>query len=122
MAILGARMLEGQKKAAEATDTAKIHRAGESSMLASMAQSISISMQKALQVFSDWAGGSGEVIFELNRDFFPANLDPGQLTALVTSWQYGAISKETPVSYTHLDVYKRQMREGFGGHVEPTRR
>lgn len=95
MAILGARMLEGQKKAAEATDTAKIHRAGESSMLASMAQSISISMQKALQVFSDWAGGSGEVIFELNRDFFPANLDPGQLTALVTSWQYGAISKET---------------------------
>lgn len=95
MAILGARMLEGQKKAAEATDTAKIHRAGESSMLASMAQSISISMQKALQVFSDWAGGSGDVIFELNRDFFPANLDSSQLTALVTSWQYGAISKET---------------------------
>lgn len=95
MAILGARMLEGQKRAAEATDTAKIHRAGESSMLASMAQSISISMQKALQVFSDWAGGSGEVIFELNRDFFPASMDSQRLTALVTSWQYGAISKET---------------------------
>jgi hypothetical protein len=95
MAVLGARMLETQKKATEATDTAKIHRAGEASMLASMAQSISISMQKALQVFSDWAGGSGDVIFELNRDFFPANLDSSQLTALVASWQYGAISKET---------------------------
>lgn len=95
MAILGARMLEGQKKAAEATDTAMLHRAGEASMLASMAQSISVSMQKALQVFSDWAGGSGGVVFELNRDFFPTSMDAGQLTALVTSWQYGAISKET---------------------------
>lgn len=95
MAILGARMLESQKKAAEATDTAMLHRAGEASLLASMAQSISISMQKALQVFSDWAGGSGEVNFELNRDFFPTTMDSAQLTALVQSWQYGAISKET---------------------------
>jgi len=95
MAILGARMLESQKKAAEATDTAMLHRAGEASLLASMAQSISISMQKALQVFSDWAGGSGEVNFELNRDFFPTTMDSAQLMALVQSWQYGAISKET---------------------------
>jgi len=95
MAILGARMLESQKKAAEATDTAMLHRAGEASLLASMAQSISISIQKALQVFSDWAGGSGEVNFELNRDFFPTTMDSAQLTALVQSWQYGAISKET---------------------------
>lgn len=95
MAILGARMLESQKKAAEATDTAMLHRAGEASLLASMAQSISISIQKALQVFSDWAGGSGEVNFELNRDFFPTTMDSAQLMALVQSWQYGAISKET---------------------------
>lgn len=95
MAILGARMLEAQKKGIEATNTLMLRQAGETSLLASMAQSISISMQKALQVFSDWAGGSGEVIFELNRDFFPKTLAPAELTALVTSWQYGAISKET---------------------------
>lgn len=95
MAVLGARMLETQKKGVEATDTVMIRQAGETSLLASMAQSISISMQKALQVFSDWAGGSGQVIFELNRDFFPKTLAPAELTALVTSWQYGAISKET---------------------------
>lgn len=95
MAVLGARMLETQKKGSEATDTLMLRQAGETSLLASMAQSISIGMQKALQVFSDWAGGSGEVIFELNRDFFPKTLAPAELTALVTSWQYGAISKET---------------------------
>lgn len=95
MAVLGARMLETQKKGIEATDTLMLRQAGETSLLSSMAQSISISLQKALQVFSDWAGGSGEVIFELNRDFFPKTLAPAELTALVTSWQYGAISKET---------------------------
>jgi hypothetical protein len=95
MAVLGARMLETQKRGVEATDTIMLRQAGETSLLASMAQSISVSMQKALQVFSDWAGGSGEVIFELNRDFFPKTLAPAELTALVSAWQYGAISKET---------------------------
>lgn len=95
MAILGARMLETQKQAAEAAKTAHIHRSGEGSVLASMARSISEGLQIALQKLSDWAGGNGVVIFELNRDFLPMDADPAELTALMGLWQGGATSKET---------------------------
>lgn len=95
MAILGARMLEAQKRAAEAAETAGIHRSGENSLLASMAKSISLGMTAALQTFSNWAGGSEVVTYELNRDFFPMPLDAQAMAALVSAWQQGGISKET---------------------------
>lgn len=95
MAVLGARMLEQQKAAAESAEAAGIHRAGENSMLADVAQAISLGLTAALQTFSDWAGGNGVVSFELNRDFFPRAMTEGELSALVTSWQQGAISKQT---------------------------
>ncbi|EJN07799.1 DUF4055 domain-containing protein [Herbaspirillum sp. YR522] len=95
LAILGARMLEAQKKAAEAAETAGLHRAGENSVLASTAQTLSTGIQKALVVFCEWAGITGEVVFSLNRDFFPMPMTPEQLTALVQALQGGAISFET---------------------------
>ncbi len=95
MAVLGARMLEGQKKAVETAEVASIHRQGENSQLANMSKAISLGFRKALQTFSDWANGSGEVVFQLNQDFFPMPMDAPTLTALVSAWQMGAISKET---------------------------
>jgi hypothetical protein len=95
MAVLGARMLEAQKRAQESAEAAGIHRAGENSILADVAQAISLGMTAALQTFSDWAGGNGAVNFELNRDFFPRAMTAQELTGLVGSWQQGAISPET---------------------------
>lgn len=95
MAILGARMLEAQKKGIESADAAGIHRSGEQATLASAAQSISMGLKQALQTFSDWAGSSGEVKYELNRDFFPMPMDAPTLTALILGWQSGAYSYET---------------------------
>lgn len=95
MAVLGARMLEQQKKAAESAEAAGIHRAGENSMLADVAQAISLGLTAALQTFSDWAGGNGKATLELNRDFFPRPMSAQEMTALVTSWQQGAISPQT---------------------------
>lgn len=96
MAVLGARMLEVQKKGVESVDTAMVHRSGESSLLASISQTLSEVLEKALSVFSTWAGADGtEVEVDLNRDFFPMPIDAQRLTALVASWQQGAISKET---------------------------
>lgn len=95
MAVLGARMLEVQKKAVESAEAAGIHRAGENSLLADIAQAISLGMTAALNTFSAWAGGEGAVTFELNRDFFPRYMSPQELSALVLSWQQGAISKQT---------------------------
>jgi hypothetical protein len=91
MAILGARMLEPQRAAPETAESASIHRKGEESTLSSMAQAISLGMTQALKWFTEWAGADPEkVLVELNRDFFPAPMDPGMLSALLTGWQQGA--------------------------------
>lgn len=95
MIVLGARMLEQQKKAVESAEAAGIHRAGENSILADVAKAISLGLTAAMQTFSDWAGASGEVTVELNRDFFPRPMSPQELSSLVLSWQQGAISPQT---------------------------
>ena len=107
MAILGARMLEVQVRGVESANTAAIHRGGEQSMLASVAQSISIGMTNVLKIFCNFAGApiSDDVDkavtqckFDLNRDFFPVPMDALTLTAIIAAWQNGAISYETMFS------------------------
>jgi len=96
MVVLGARLLEVQKPGIEAAETALIHRAGEQSILASMAMTLSAGITRALQMFVEWAGeDSTSVVFWLNRDFFHAPISPEQINALVKSWQSKAISYET---------------------------
>lgn len=104
MAILGARMLEPQKRGVESADSVAIHRKGEDSMLASVAQTLSIAIEKALDWFVEWCGiqvveGGKEdaeaVQFDLNRDFYPVPMSPQMLTSLMSMWQQGAISKQT---------------------------
>ncbi len=94
MAVLGARILAQEKKMVESAETASIHRAGESSILASIANSISEMLTKLLVITRDWAGikGSGEVKIELNTDFVPTQMTAQELTAIVQAWQSGGIS------------------------------
>ena len=95
MAVLGARMLEPQKKAPEAADSGSIRRKGEESMLSAAAQAISLGVTIALRWFTEWGGGDpAKVEFELNRDFYPAPMTAQMLTALVSSWQQGAYSDQ----------------------------
>lgn len=94
MAVLGARMLEAQKKGVETAEVAGMHRSGEQSALTTQAETIDSGMTRALSWFDLWAGGSGEVTFALNKDFMPAKLTPEQLRELVGSWQSGALSDQ----------------------------
>jgi hypothetical protein len=95
MAILGARMLSEDKKAVEAAETASIHRSGENSILAGIAQNVSNGLTMALQIFDEWAGGNGKATIEINREFLNMPLSAQELTAMVAAWQAGAISQET---------------------------
>lgn len=97
MAILGARMLEAQKKQAESADGSSIRRKGEESMLSSVAQALSLGMTQALKWFVMFTGTTAvdSVKAELNRDFYPARIAAPELTAMVSAWQLGAISDQT---------------------------
>lgn len=90
MAVLGARMLEPQKKAVEAADTASIHRKGEESLLATVALTVGKGIEQALQWMTAWAGANSEVVeFEFNRDFYPVPMSSTMLATIMSAWQSG---------------------------------
>jgi hypothetical protein len=95
MAVLGARMLENKQNNGDSQNGAAINMGGEQSMLASISQAVSIGIQRALSTFVIFAGSTETVKYVLNKDFFPMPMSPLALTALVASWQNGAISYET---------------------------
>ena len=94
MAVLGARMLEGQKASVEGAETLKTRSVGESSHLSSISELLSSGFTAALTLMAEWGGATGEVSYELIKDFTPAGITSQELTALVSSWQSGAISHE----------------------------
>lgn len=95
MAALGARMLASEKRAAEAAETAAIHRSGENSVLASLANAASAALTKALTWCAQWAGVQKPAAVELNTDFLPTGMSAQEMGELVKAWQGGAISHET---------------------------
>ena len=95
MAMLGARMLADESKQVETLGATAIKRTGENSVLSSLAIQISDRVQKALEMFAQWAGVDGDEEFEINRDFLPAGLDAQTITAYIALVQSGALSPES---------------------------
>lgn len=95
MAAIGARMLAPEKSGVEAAETMEIKRSGETSVLASHANIVSMAMERILGWFAQWMRISGTISYQLNTDYMPVRMTGQDLTALVSSWQSGAISKAT---------------------------
>ena len=95
MATLGARILAPERKVSETAQAAAIHQAGENSVLASIAQSISIGLTHCLEWVANWSGVSGEISVSVNREYLPNTITYQDLQALTQSWQAGAISHQT---------------------------
>lgn len=127
MAVLGARMIAEEKRVAETATTAAIHRTGENSVLASIAMALSDGMTRALKVFAEWARASGEVVFELNRDYNPAMLGAAELTAYLKMVLAGKMSGQSlfdllqrgDVVAADLTYEEEQERIGQDGPVRP---
>lgn len=95
MAALGARMLEDQKRAAEAAETLRIRQSGESGVLQSIAQTVGSAISMACRWAAEWANVAGECSVQLNTRFVDGQLEPQQVEALMALWQGGGISRET---------------------------
>lgn len=95
MASIGARMLAPEKSGVEAADTIIMRHSGETSVLAAIAKLASQQLTRMMTFIGEWAGVGGEVSIELNTDYLPAAMTAQDLTALIQSWQAGAISSET---------------------------
>lgn len=101
MAALGARLLQNDKKAAEAAETARINKSGDSNVIASIVTGSERALNTMLSIMSVWqvVTPDGNTI-ELNRDFVDEGLSAQDLTAIVSAVQGGTMSLETAV-YNH---------------------
>jgi len=97
MAVLGARLLEESKKAAETAEAIRLRQGGERSVLTRVADTVSEGWTMVLRWVAQWVkpGEVGEVGVALSRDYDVARLSPEELTALVGAMQAGGISWNT---------------------------
>lgn len=94
MAVLGARMIADESGQVETLGATQIKRQGENSVLASIVIAVSTAIQNALQTMADWAGATGDVKFEISREFLPVGLDAQRMTALLANVQAGYVSHQ----------------------------
>lgn len=97
MAVLGARIISQEKNGVEAAETAKIHRAGENSVLARMSNELSDILSLVLDDYLEWCSNTEGVDthVHINTDYDISTLSPQELVNFVAAWQNGAISKRT---------------------------
>jgi len=99
MAVLGARMLEEQKKGVEAADTHRMRQSGEGSILAALAGVADEAVTQILKWYAEWLNVSeGEIKkikLTLNKDFVGSQMAADKLIALMKAKQAGEISQDT---------------------------
>ncbi len=97
MASLGARMVNLGKGRNETTDTARLRTRDELSLLASTVNMVEAALRKLLRIAAEWTqpGTADQVVVKLHRDFVSSQMDAATLTALVKTWQSGAMSHDS---------------------------
>lgn len=93
MAILGAQLLAQRGRYVEAEKTALLHSRGESSVVASIARSVSAAMTVILRFKLEWSGlDPRELSVAINTDFDEMKFDSEDLKPLMELLQVEAIS------------------------------
>lgn len=103
MAVLGARLLEPQKRVGETAQAIEQRQSGENSVLASLANSVGTSLTHVMR-WAYWWNSTEEwpddvtkeqVCLELSTDFSVKGLSSQDIVAVVQAWQAGAISRDS---------------------------
>lgn len=93
-AALGARMLLEERRAATSTETARIERAGETSVVVGIANAVSQCLTNAIRFMAQWAGitGAEDGLYWLNTKVIPDSMTGDKLRAILEAWIKGAIT------------------------------
>lgn len=95
MAALGAEMLKPRIAGAESAEAKSLDQVAQNSTVSNIATNVSEALTKAIRFCAQWLGSDQEAFIALNTDYSPSRLSGQDLTALVGSWQSGAISYDT---------------------------
>lgn len=110
MAILGARLLETQKRVGETAEAIELRVSGENSILGALAACVSMSLTQVLRWAYWWNSteampddvSNEDVVIELNTDYSTRGLTANEIVAIVQAWQTGALSRDSM-----LDIFRR---------------
>ena len=91
MSVLGAKLLAPQRKQVESAELARIHNAGDESILISISESVGKGLQRVLEMAAQWEGASSKPFVEMNKDFIDTKLGADEMKALMSLWLEGAI-------------------------------
>ncbi|MCD8213687.1 MAG: DUF4055 domain-containing protein [Campylobacter sp.] len=95
MAMLGARLLLDEKKTAEATETVAMRSTGERAVLTTLADTISAGVISFLIDVAKFENIEyKELVYEINKDFNLAQVDPQLLEKVMNGVQGGSIPNE----------------------------
>jgi len=103
MAVLGTQVLENQIRVAETATAIMLRQAGENSVLATIATSVSESLTQVMRWVYWWNStealpemvSDGQALIELNTEFGVSGLQSGELAAVVQAWKDAAISQDS---------------------------
>jgi len=95
MAVIGARLLEEQKKVGEAAETIKLRASGDTATLSSIVSAVERGIQRAIDIVIEWMASTGKARISMNRDFVSERLGFQDITALLQAVQAGQISQDT---------------------------
>lgn len=103
MAVLATQVLENQIRVAETATAIMLRQAGENSVLATVATSVSESLTQVMRWVYWWNSTEaipemvtdGQALIELNTDFGVTGMQSGELGAVVQAWKDGAISQDS---------------------------
>lgn len=107
MAVLGARLLETQKRVGEAAEAIELKQSGENSILGAIANAIGMSLTQVLRWAYWWNStealpddvGRDQVVVEINTDYSTRGLTATEIVAVVSAWQNGALSRESMMDF-----------------------
>lgn len=104
MAILGARIISAEKKGVESAEAARIHRAGENSVLAAFAQNASDVLTKVIRLLAQWENipGCEKVTYRLNTEYDVAAMEANLFSAIVQA----RLAREMPKSVYFWNLKK----------------
>ena len=96
MAVLGAKLLEGQRRGIEAAETALLRESNDVSTLSNIVVNVSAALKEVLIYAANWKGlESEDVDFKMNDDFFDTTINPQLLTSLTDMVMKELISWDT---------------------------
>ena len=100
IAELGGRLLQSAATGPETAEAARIRQHSQTSVVSSVARTVSDGIKAAIQFACDWDRTTGKVEVELNQDYIDATPAPQMLSEMLRTWQNGGLRKRDFVLFT----------------------